>query len=57
METTEENSGPAVVIVAAYPSVRAGLHALLRTDGSPLLVLEEAESGAELGQLLVDIRP
>ncbi len=57
MEMTEENPGPAVVIVAAYPSVRAGLHALLRADGSPLLVLEEAESGAELAQLLADIRP
>ncbi|MBC8139561.1 MAG: response regulator transcription factor, partial [Fibrella sp.] len=54
---TEENPGPAVVIVAAYPSVRAGLHALLRADGSPVLVLEEAESGAELAQLLADIRP
>jgi len=57
METTEENPGPAVVIVAAYPSVRAGLHALLRADGSSVLVLEEAESGAELAQLLADIRP
>ena len=46
-----------VVIVAAYPSVRAGLHALLRSDDNTLLVLEEAESGADLARLLAVIRP
>jgi len=57
MNNNEENPGPAVVIVAAYPSVRAGLHALLRASDAPLLVLEEAESGEEMAALLGDIRP
>lgn len=50
----------AVVIVAAHPSDRAWVSALLQNDApdaSLVLVLDEAPSGAELGALLADLRP
>ncbi len=50
----ENEPAVAVVLVAAYPSDRAGLHALLQPDA---LVLDEAASGAELGELLTRLRP